>query len=142
MMFNIDASVLRDQAKTVRNSHFYLSLVLNDDVTPHLMQNLTKVVHKVNGWEFEEETKAKWYSKVFSKPVQKFVAHLEVYDNGLVHYELCNANGKKEPCTARTISNIFQLSVTDCYATQKNEPVDNINGILTSVLVRLNKKKA
>ena len=141
-MFNIDASVLRNQAKTIRNTNFYLSVSLRDDAAPALQQKLIKTVHSVNGFEFEAVEKAKWHSKVFAKPVQQFDAVLEVYDNGLVAYGLYNTSGNKETCTAKTISNIFQIGVTDCFVTGTNgNDETKFNGVLTSVMVGLNRRR-
>ncbi len=139
-MYNINAEILKRQAKHIIKRNFYLRVTLNDDVVIKSLQKQTKTVHSVNGWEFEEAAKAKWYSRVFTKPVQNYKAFLEVYDNGLLFYALYNSSNSKESCTARTISNIFQVAITECYVNGKGIQEGQYNGVLTKVLVDLNKK--
>lgn len=141
-MFDIDAKALRDQAAHISSTYFYLSVHLVDDANPELIETLNKQLYQVGKWEFEEATKAKWYARAFVKPVEHYNAVLKVYNNGLVHYSLYASHGNKVACSAKTISNIFHISISDCYVTGINgNDETKFNGVLTSVFVGLNNKK-
>lgn len=138
-MYDINANTVTASIKRIVNRHSYFAITLEKDYTPKVLEKMTKEVRDVNGWEVASEEKAKWYSRVFMKPITHYIAELIVYDNGLAHYKITNITDNSDRLvTCSTMGKIFGLSIQNCFV--ENGDGATYNAILTQALILFNKR--